>query len=320
MSQRAMAKNPDGDRPAVEWMRRAIDLARPTHPHPNPRVGAVVVSPRGRLLAEAAHKGPGAPHAEVAALQAAGTAAKRGTLFTTLEPCNHHARTPRCTDAILTSGVGRVVVGAPDPDARVAGAGIDSLRAAGVTVERSTIESEVYALDPGYFHHRRTGRPRVTLKLAATIDGQTAAEDGTSQWITDGATRADAHALRATSDAVMVGAGTLRADDPLLDVRTDGYDGHQPRPVVVGGREPLPPSARLYGRDLLVYSPQRLSLVPDGIELEVMWHPSGVDLEAMMKDLGGGESSTLSSKAGRRSPARCSMPASLITSSCTWPA
>jgi diaminohydroxyphosphoribosylaminopyrimidine deaminase/5-amino-6-(5-phosphoribosylamino)uracil reductase len=286
MSRRAMADNRDGGRPADDWMRRAIDLARPTHPHPNPRVGAVVLSPAGEVLAEAAHQAAGSDHAEVLALRRAGDAAQGATLVVTLEPCDHHGATPPCTAAIVAAGVARVVVGALDPDVRVSGAGVQRLRDAGITVETGVGAAAARALDPGYFHHRVTGRPRVTLKLAATLDGQVAATDGTSQWITGEAARRDVHQLRAESDAVMVGAGTLRADDPRLDVRLDGYRGHQPRPVVVGGRRPLPDAASLYERGPLVYSPQRVP-VPPGAELEVAWHPGGVDLAAMMKDLGG---------------------------------
>ena len=287
MSRRAIADNSDGDRLVAEWMRRAIDIARDTQPHPNPRVGAVVVSPNGELLAEAAHRGPGEPHAEAAALAAAGSAAAGGSLYVTLEPCDHDGRTPPCTVAIVESGVSTVYVGAFDPDDRVSGRGIERLRDAGIRVEECRDSAGVTELDPGYFHHRRTGRPRVTLKLAATLDGQTAAEDGTSQWITSAEARVDAHLLRARSDAVMVGAGTLRADDPRLDARDAASGEKQPRPVIVGGRSPLPESARVYERNPLIYSPQRLGVVPDGVELEVMWDPAGVDLDAMMKDLGG---------------------------------
>lgn len=269
----------------AEWMRRAIALARATRPHPNPRVGALVVSPDGIILSERAHSGVGEPHAEAAALEAAGTAAAGGTLVVTLEPCNHTGRTPPCTEAILASGVAKVIVGIQDPDPRVAGGGIARLRAAGVDVEVGVISSEVVALDPGYHHHRITGRPRVTLKLAATLDGQVAGVDGSSQWITGVPARTDAHRLRAESDAVMVGAGTLRADDPQLTVRLDGHDGFQPRPVIVGGVRPLPAAARLYDRDPIVYVPQQHPELPT-VEQTVLWHPAGVDLQAMTKDLG----------------------------------
>lgn len=286
MSRRARAKRSDGDRPGAEWMRRAVELARDTHPHPNPRVGAVVLSAKGRYVAEAAHQGPGAAHAEAAAIHAAGAKARGGTLFVTLEPCTHHGRTPPCVEAIIDAGVARVVYGVLDPDVRVSGSGVKALLAAGVIVDQAAPGTAAAELDRGYLHHRRTGRPRVTLKLAATLDGQTAAVDGSSQWITSEAARADAHALRAASDAVMVGAGTLRIDDPSLDVRIDGYAGPQPRPVIVGGRLPLPDEARVYRRAPLIYAPQRPPALPESADLEVMWHPAGVDLEAMIKDLG----------------------------------
>ncbi len=287
MSRRANADNRAGERPAAEWMARAVDAARTTHPHPNPRVGAIVLTADGLLASEAVHESPGEPHAEAAALERAGAAAAGGTLVVTLEPCDHHGRTGPCTEVILAAGIARVVVGAVDPDPHVAGAGIRRLREAGLTVDVGVLAGAVETMDPGYFHHRRTGRPRVTLKLAATLDGQTAAADGTSQWITGEAARADAHQLRAESDAVMVGAGTLRVDDPRLDVRLDGFTGPQPRPIVVAGHHPLPETAAVFTRRPLVYSPQRRGDLGDGVELEVLWHPTGVDLAAMMKDLGG---------------------------------
>ena len=287
MSRRAITKKSTDDRSAVAWMRRAIDIARPTYPHPNPRVGAVLVSAQGNLLTEAVYGGNGKSHAEVAALLAAGGRARGGTLFVTLEPCRHHGRTPPCTDAILESGVASVVIGARDPDNRVAGAGAEQLRRAGLSVTYSSIGEEARALDPGYFHHRSTGRPRVMLKVAATLDGQTAALDGTSQWITEAPARKDGHLLRAASDAVMIGAGTFRADDPLLNVRTDSFSGRQPKPVVIGGFESLPAASRLYARAPLIYSPHHLSGLPEGVEVAVLWHPSGVDLEAVMYDLAG---------------------------------
>jgi diaminohydroxyphosphoribosylaminopyrimidine deaminase/5-amino-6-(5-phosphoribosylamino)uracil reductase len=207
-------------------MRRAIQLAAAVRgtTSPNPWVGAVV-EPGGW---EGATQPPGGPHAEVAALGAAGDAARGATLYATLEPCSFHGRTPPCVDAILAAGVSRVVVGMEDPDPRVRGSGIRALRAAGVTVDVGVCEDEVRAQLAPYVKHRSTGRPWVVLKLAATFDGRTAAPDGSSRWITGDAARADAHRLRAESDAVIVGAGTVRADDPALTVR-----------AVPGGRDPL---------------------------------------------------------------------------------
>ncbi|HEX2117893.1 MAG TPA: bifunctional diaminohydroxyphosphoribosylaminopyrimidine deaminase/5-amino-6-(5-phosphoribosylamino)uracil reductase RibD, partial [Acidimicrobiales bacterium] len=182
---------------------------------PNPWVGAVV-EPGGF---EGATHAPGGPHAEIVALEAAGDAARGATLYVTLEPCAHTGRTPPCVDRIVDAGVTRVVVGIEDPDERVRGAGIRALRAAGVTVDLGLCAEEVGDQLAPYLKHRTTGRPWVVLKLAATLDGRIAAPDGSSRWITGEAARADAHRLRAESDAVIVGAGTVRADDPALTVR-----------------------------------------------------------------------------------------------------
>ncbi len=233
-------------------MAEAVELAQRHRPHPNPRVGAIVVDGFGQIVGRGAHERPGTPHAEAHALAQAGFAAAGGTMVVTLEPCNHHGRTPPCTEAIIGAGVQRVWVGALDPDQRVSGSGVECLRAAGVAVELVPDGLAIESLDPGYFHHRRTGRSRVLHKAALTLDGQIAAGDGTSQWITGPDARADAHLLRASVDAVMVGTGTVYADDPRLDVRLPGYDGPQPRPVVIAGSRPLPARAAIYERDPLV--------------------------------------------------------------------
>ncbi len=198
-------------------MRRAVEVAATVRrtTSPNPWVGSVV-QPGGF---EGATAPPGGPHAEVEALRAAGDAARGATLYVTLEPCAHHGRTPPCVDAIVDAGLARVVVAIEDPDERVRGAGIRALRAAGVTVDVGVCADEVRSQLAPYLKHRATGRPWVVLKLAATLDGRTAAPDGSSRWITGEAARADAHRLRAESDAVIVGAGTVRADDPALTVR-----------------------------------------------------------------------------------------------------
>lgn len=263
-------------------MRRAAALAAGHRTHPNPTVGCLVVDRHGEVVGEGHHPGPGRPHAEVMALAEAGPAARGGTAIVTLEPCVHHGRTPPCADALVAAGVTRVVVGAIDPDPRVSGAGIERLAAAGVEVRSGVLSDEVEALDPAYFHHRRTGRPRVTLKLAMTLDGAIAAADGSSRWITGPEAREDVHRLRASVDGVVVGAGTVRADDPSLDVRLPGYDGPQPRPVVVAGTEPLPEEARLAERALVVAT----SSVP-GWETLVVPGPGGrPDLAEALSALG----------------------------------
>ncbi|MCL1595170.1 MAG: bifunctional diaminohydroxyphosphoribosylaminopyrimidine deaminase/5-amino-6-(5-phosphoribosylamino)uracil reductase RibD [Actinomycetia bacterium] len=232
-------------------MRAALDATSGTHPHPNPRVGAVIVSPAGVVRAVGVHIGPGHPHAERVALASLGSVAG-DTMVVTLEPCNHQGRTPPCTDAIIDSGIRRVIVGARDPDTKVSGRGIARLRSAGVEVIDSGLASIVEANDPSYYHHRRTGLPLVTLKIAMTLDGQIAARDGSSQWITSPEAREDAHVLRSRNDAVAVGAGTIREDDPLLTVRLDGYDRHQPRPIVFKGHKDLPTGARVLARDPII--------------------------------------------------------------------
>ena len=216
--------------PDESAMRRAVALAAGvrTTTSPNPWVGSVV-EPGGF---EGATQPPGGPHAEVLALRAAGDAARGATLYATLEPCAHAGRTAPCVDAIVDAGVARVVVGVEDPDERVRGAGVRALRAAGVTVDVGVCAEEIRSQLAPYLKQRSTGRPWVVLKLAATLDGRTAAPDGSSRWITGEAARADAHRMRAESDAVIVGAGTVRADDPALTVRD--APGTDPLRVVLG--------------------------------------------------------------------------------------
>jgi diaminohydroxyphosphoribosylaminopyrimidine deaminase/5-amino-6-(5-phosphoribosylamino)uracil reductase len=214
-------------------MARATALAASvrTATSPNPWVGCVLLGADGDRY-EGATAPPGGPHAEAAALAAAGPAAQGGTAWVTLEPCSHHGRTPPCADALVAAGVRRVVVAVVDPDQRVAGTGIERLRAAGIEVVVGVGAGAVTDQLAPYVTHRSTGRPLVVLKLAASLDGRTAAPDGTSQWITGDAARTDAHRLRAESDAVIVGAGTVRADDPSLTVRH--VDGPDPLRVVLG--------------------------------------------------------------------------------------
>lgn len=228
----------DHDATMQRTMQRAIVNAAGVRAvtSPNPWVGAVIESMTGELF-DGATCPPGGPHAEIVALARAGERAAGATLTVTLEPCAHEGRTPPCTAAIVAAGVRRVVVGVIDPDPRVAGRGVAALRAAGIDVMLGVCASEVSAQLEPYLVHRRTGRPFVILKLAATVDGRTAAADGTSRWITGPQARADVHRLRAESDAVLVGAGTVRADDPALTVRDlddVGFDGRDPLRVVLG--------------------------------------------------------------------------------------
>ena len=219
-------------------MARAVSLSAAVRTLVSPRawVGAVVVAPDGRAFEGATRPVPG-PHAEIAALDASGDAAAGATLYTTLEPCSHRGgRSPGftrpCADAIVAAGVRRVVAAVEDPDPRVRGEGFARLRAAGIAVDVGVGESDVRAVLAPYLKHRTTGRPLVVLKLAASLDGRTAAPDGTSRWLTGTDARTDAHRLRAESDAVIVGAGTVRADDPALTVRH--VEGRDPLRVVLG--------------------------------------------------------------------------------------
>jgi diaminohydroxyphosphoribosylaminopyrimidine deaminase/5-amino-6-(5-phosphoribosylamino)uracil reductase len=179
----------------------------------------------------------------VVALTRAGPAAKGATLFTTLEPCVHQGRTPPCTAALIKAGVARVVIGLEDPDPQVAGRGIGALREAGLDVTTGIEATEITAQLAPYLKHRSTGQPWVILKLAASLDARTAAPDGSSRWITGEEARQDVHRLRASSDAILVGAGTIRADDPELTVRLPGHDRAQPLRVVLGT---APPGAKVH--------------------------------------------------------------------------
>lgn len=200
-------------------MLRAVDVAsRARHrASPNPWVGVTLVQADGSV-AWGATQPPGGNHAEIEALESADDTVG-ATVYTTLEPCSHHGRTGPCTEALIEAQVARVVIGIEDPDPQVAGTGVARLREAGIQVDIGVAAEEVERQLRPYLHHRRTGRPWVVLKLAATLDGRVAAPDGSSQWITGPEARADAHRLRAESDAILVGGGTVRADDPALTVR-----------------------------------------------------------------------------------------------------
>jgi diaminohydroxyphosphoribosylaminopyrimidine deaminase/5-amino-6-(5-phosphoribosylamino)uracil reductase len=228
-------------------MRRALALAASSDvvPSPNPRVGCVLLDPAGRTVAAGFHRGAGTPHAEVDALRQAGGRARGGTAVVTLEPCAHTGRTGPCADALLAAGVARVVYGQADPNQLAAG-GAARLAAGGVAVVGGVLAEEASALNAAWTFAVTHGRPFVTWKVAATLDGRVAAADGTSRWITGAAARADVHRLRAEVDAVLVGTGTALVDDPSLTVRAaDGSPGPcQPLRVVMGMRA-IPDGSRL---------------------------------------------------------------------------
>jgi diaminohydroxyphosphoribosylaminopyrimidine deaminase/5-amino-6-(5-phosphoribosylamino)uracil reductase len=214
--------------------------------YPNPPVGAVIVSPHGEIVGVGATEPAGGAHAEVVALRAAGERAAGGTAVVTLEPCNHHGRTPPCVDALIDAGIAVVVYAVADPNPDAAG-GTERLRAAGVAVTAGVCAEEV-AAGPlrEWLHKQRTGLPHVTWKFAASIDGRSAAADGSSQWVTGEAARADVHRRRAAADAIVVGTGTVFADNPSLTARLPdgGLAEHQPLRVVVGKRE-IPPDSNV---------------------------------------------------------------------------
>jgi len=242
------AGNP-ASRPTSEderWMARALALAERGRGlcSPNPMVGAVVVS-EGRLVGEGFHASAGGPHAEAEALRQAGDRARGATLYVTLEPCNHQGRTPPCVDAILRAGIRRVVVAAGDPNPRVRGGGTRALREAGLEVLSGCREDEARACNRVFLAAMERLRPHVTLKCAMTLDGKIAAFDRSARWITGDAARLEAHRLRSQSDAVMVGIGTVLADDPALTVRLDPPWPREPLRVVVDSGARLPLAARL---------------------------------------------------------------------------
>ena len=221
-------------------MRRALELAStPGVPlGPNPRVGCVLLTPDGTEVAEGYHRGAGTAHAEAAALAEAGSDARGATAVVTLEPCHHTGRTGPCSQALIDAGVGRVVFAQPDPNL-VAKGGEAALRAAGVAVEFGLLEREARSLNRAWTFAMEHHRPFVTWKFATTLDGRSAAADGSSRWVTSRAARVDSHRLRAQCDVMLVGTGTVEADDPELTVR-DEYDGvlaHQPLRAVMGLRD-----------------------------------------------------------------------------------
>ena len=242
------------------WMARAIRIAmRGLYTtSPNPRVGCVIVRD-GALLAEGWHEQAGGPHAEAMALARIDGSPAGATAYVSLEPCAHHGRTPPCADALIAAGLGRVVAAGLDPNPLVAGTGMARLAAAGIETLTGVLEAQAEALNPGFLRRMRGGRPWLRCKMAMSVDGRTAMASGESRWITGEAARRDVQRLRARSCAVVTGAGTVRSDDPRLDVRELDGQGpeplHQPLRVVVQGRCTIDPDARVFarpGRVLLV--------------------------------------------------------------------
>ena len=279
-----------------EVMKRAVEEAKRGRPSPNPRVGAAIVRDR-TLISVGHHERAGEAHAEVDAIRNADASVEGATLFVTLEPCNHQGRTGPCTEAILDAGIARVLIGCRDPAPHVAGA-IDRLKSAGVEVEVGLMEQECTALVADFAKHIRTGLPFVTLKAAVTLDGKIATRTGDSKWITGEEARTETHRMRDESDAILVGVGTVLADDPRLTVRH--FEGRDPLRVVLDADLRIPPDAAILAQapasdaGTLVFhahdadTARSEALSDSAIELiPVSRHARGVDLKEVLKVLGG---------------------------------
>ncbi|MCX5202615.1 bifunctional diaminohydroxyphosphoribosylaminopyrimidine deaminase/5-amino-6-(5-phosphoribosylamino)uracil reductase RibD [Streptomyces sp. NBC_00237] len=267
-------------------MRRAIALAARAlgATSPNPVVGCVITDASGTPVGEGYHQRAGGPHAEVHALRDAGRAARGGTAYVTLEPCNHTGRTGPCAQALIDAGIARVVYAVGDPNPQATG-GADTLRAAGLQVEQGLLEAEAAAGNTAWLTSVRLRRPYVLWKYAATLDGRIAAADGTSRWISGAESRADVHRLRAEADAVVVGSGTLHADDPHLAVR--GIDGAvQPLRVVLDTNATITPGARVLddaAPTLIAVAEDAKTDLPDVVRLPRTG--TGLDVKALLSEL-----------------------------------
>jgi len=275
------------------WMSRAIELAERGlfTTTPNPRVGCVIVRD-DCVVGEGWHVRAGEPHAEVHALSMAGDAARSATAYVTLEPCAHHGRTPPCAEALVKAGIARVVTAMEDPNPLVAGRGLGILRAAGIEVTAGVQEAQARELNIGFISRMSRGRPWLRLKAAATLDGKTALDNGVSQWITGDDARRDAHRWRARSCAVLTGIGTVRDDDPQLNVRAIPTE-RQPLRVVVDARLETPLNARLLdGGPVLIAAAvdnaERIAALQHrGADAVILPNAGGkVDLSALLLELG----------------------------------
>jgi diaminohydroxyphosphoribosylaminopyrimidine deaminase / 5-amino-6-(5-phosphoribosylamino)uracil reductase len=278
-------------------MVRALELARRGlySTPPNPAVGCVLVR-WGQVVGEGFHQRAGEPHAEIVALHEAGIAARGSTAYVTLEPCSHHGRTPPCADALIAAGVRRVVVAMRDPNPRVDGSGLERIEAASILTAHGLLAHEAAEINRGFVRRMVTGRPWVTLKLGASLDGRTALADGTSKWITGERARADVQRLRARASAIITGSGTVVADDPMLTVRDPDLEmrGRRPLRVVLDSSLATPPTAQVLsfsGSTLILTrdagSPLAEPLRESGARVEsVRPSTTGLDLDAVLERLG----------------------------------
>jgi diaminohydroxyphosphoribosylaminopyrimidine deaminase / 5-amino-6-(5-phosphoribosylamino)uracil reductase len=285
----------DGD---TKYMKKALALAAKGRgmTHPNPMVGAVLVN-NGNVVGRGYHKGPGRPHAEVEAIREAGDRAKKADLYVSLEPCNHQGRTPPCSEAIIHAGISRVIIASRDRNPGVRGGGIKRLMQAGIAVEDGLLEEEARRLNEAYEKFILTGMPLVTVKAAITADGKIAARGGASRWITGEEARRFAHGMRRAADAVMVGSGTVAADDPELTVRNVRMNGAKaPMRVIVDSRLSIGLESKLAQagdpKVMIVTTAacdrRKADLLEErGVEILVAAENGGrVDLEALMRELG----------------------------------
>ncbi len=288
-------------------MARALRLARKGlfTTTPNPRVGCVIVKD-DVVVGEGWHARAGEAHAEIHALNAAGAQARGATAYITLEPCSHHGRTPPCADALIGAGVARVVAAMRDPNPQVGGNGLEKLRAAGIAFESGLMEVEARELNIGFVSRMTRGRPWLRLKVAASLDGKTALNNGRSQWITGPEARRDGHAWRARACAILTGAGTVRDDDPRLTVR-DVETERQPLRVVVDSHLETPPTAHIVegGNALVVAASEDAAKVAAlraaGAEVMVLPNPQGkVDLPCLLQALAGRGVNELHVEAGHK--------------------
>ncbi len=272
---------------------------------PNPRVGCVLVR-EGEVVGSGWHQRAGEAHAEILALRAAGARARGATAYVTLEPCSHHGRTPPCVDALVEAGVARVVAAMQDPNSKVAGGGFARLRAAGIQVEDGLMQDQAQELNIGFVARMSRGRPWLRMKIAASLDGRTALANGQSQWITSAEARRDGHAWRARACALLTGIGTVRDDDPRLDVR-DVQTPRQPLKVLVDSRMQLPLGAKLLQTGSLLVAAAvedkaaAGALRDKGAEVLLLPNAQGkVDLAELMRELARREINEVHVEAGHK--------------------
>jgi diaminohydroxyphosphoribosylaminopyrimidine deaminase/5-amino-6-(5-phosphoribosylamino)uracil reductase len=282
------------------FMAHAIQLAKKGRytTHPNPRVGCVIVK-NNTIIGEGYHQRAGYAHAEINAINAATESLQHATAYVTLEPCSHTGKTPPCADALVETGINRVVIAMQDPNPEVAGEGIKKLQAAGIEVVSGVLETEARDLNPGFIKRMEQGLPWIRVKLAMSLDGRTAMQSGESQWITGDAARTDVQRLRASADAILTGSGTAIKDDPSLNVRISaaelGFEGyvHQPLRVVLDSRLQIPLTAKMFSLDgeTLIYTcadelQKTKQLETAGARIEIIESDSNhLPLTAVLKDL-----------------------------------